>query len=96
MEYRKLSTTVDYYGNIITPFSSYTTELPPPPKLVRTLNLFQIEYALDAIKRLKVERLIVKTTLDYIMYIEKNKNLYNIYELDVRFIKLFPSDYFNP
>ena len=97
MEYRKLSTTLDLNGNeiVIFNYKGILNEIPPPPQLVRTLNTTQIKQAFETIKYLNRNRIIIKSTLDYIMYIEKNIDKYNIWSLSNNYISLFPENYFN-
>jgi len=97
MEYRKLSTTLDLNGNevVICDSNSNWEEMPPPAQLVRTLNTTQIKQAFETIKYLNRNRVIIKSTLDYIMYIEKNIDKYYIWSLSKNYIYLFPENYFN-
>lgn len=92
MEFRKLSTTVDRFGNCLNTkiFDLYT-----PIPLVQQANNVEIGMGIEILEDKKYPRYIIKSRPTYIIYIEKNKELYDIWVIDVKYLDLLPKDYFN-
>jgi hypothetical protein len=94
MEYRKLSCTVDKDGfPVNTKSADYDISKPLP--LVQQANNVEIAFGISALSANKKTRYIIKDRLSYIMYIETENDLYNIWVLDRIHFDLFPKDYFN-
>lgn len=94
MEYRKLSTTVDKDGYPVNS-KSYGYDISKPIPLVQQANNVEIAVGISALIVSKKTRYIIKDRPLYIMYIEAENDLYNIWVLNTIHIDLFPKDYFN-
>ena len=94
MEYRKLSCTFDKDGFPVNT-KSYDSDPSKPLPLVQQANNVEITFGISALNASKKTRYIIKDRPSYIMYIEAENDLYNIWVLDRIHIDLFPKDYFN-
>lgn len=94
MEYRKLSCTVNKDGFPVNTKSDIS-DLSKPLPLVQQANNVEIAFGISALSASKKTRYIIKDRQSYIMYIEADADLYNVWVLDKIFIDLFPKDYFN-
>jgi hypothetical protein len=94
MEFRKLSCTVDKDGFPVNN-KEYTYDLSKPLPLVQQANNVEIAFGISALCASKKTRYIIKDRPSYIMYIEADDDLYNIWVVDSKDLHHFPKDYFN-